>query len=88
MTKQVLSVQPTTFTDQKDGSQKSMWKVFVADDSGAVGSIYSNKEVKTGDTITLGMSVNRDGKLVAKIITPAVIGGSPAKGKKDGDLPF
>lgn len=94
--KQVLSVQSTTFKNDKDGTETQMWKVYIADDTGAVGCIYSRNEIRPGDTVTLGFAVNKDGKFIAKILNfstpqPAAqpVGtkaGAP-KGKGD-DLPF
>lgn len=68
MEKQILSVQATSFKNKETGEDKPMWKVYCADDSGAVGAIYSTREYRPGDFVTLGLAVNRDGKFVAKII--------------------
>lgn len=51
-----------------DGTSKTMWKVFLADDSGAVGCVYSTKPYKAGDSVILGLSVNRDGRFTARIM--------------------
>ena len=67
MERQILSVQETNFK-QDDGTSKSMWKLFCADDSGNVGCIYSNKQYTPGEYVTLGLVVNRDGRFMAKII--------------------
>lgn len=68
--KEVISVQKSSFTDKATGAEKTMWKVFISDDDGAIGSLYSSQPVVKGDTVNIGIVVNRDGKIVAKIIQP------------------
>ncbi len=63
---QVLSVQAITFKGD-DGKERSMWRVYCADASGAVGSVYSSKPISAGDVITLVPSVNKDGRFTCRI---------------------
>lgn len=68
----VLSVQPNEFTDRQTGEVRKMWRVYCADSTGAVGSVYSTREIKTGESVDLEIAVNRDGKFVARIKPTAV----------------
>lgn len=70
----VLSVQESTFKDDKTGQERRMWRAYCPDETGAVGSVYSTEPVKTGDSVEVKLLVNRDGKFAPKIIHP----------KKDG----
>ena len=63
---QVLSVQPMSFKGD-DGKERSMYRVYCADATGAVGSVYSNKPVSIGDTVVLTVYVNKDGKFSVRI---------------------
>lgn len=64
---QVLSTRETIFNKGKEDEQK-MFQIFAADDTGAVGSVYSRTYLAPGDVMTLGLTVNRDGKFAARII--------------------
>lgn len=64
----VLSVQAMTFTDKSSGEVRNMWRVYTADDTGAVGSVYHTKAVSIGSTVNLGLAVNKEGRFTAKII--------------------
>lgn len=68
VTLKVLSVQQMEFTDKQTGQKQLMWRVYAADNTGAVGSVYSSKPVEIGATITVGLVVNREGKFAAKIM--------------------
>lgn len=63
---QVLSVQPMSFKGD-DGKERNMYRVYCADATGAVGSVYSNKPVSIGDTVVLTVYVNKDGKFSVRI---------------------
>lgn len=63
---QVLSVQPMSFKCD-DGKVRNMYRVYCADATGAVGSVYSNKPVSIGDTVVLTVYVNKDGKFSVRI---------------------
>ena len=64
----ILSVQKTVFKGKDGEPDKIMWKVFCADSTGAVGSIYSTKERSTGEVVHLDLVVNRDGRFTARIM--------------------
>lgn len=63
----VLSVQESTFTDRETGEKRKMWRVYAADPSGAVGSVWSNQQYFAGDIIRLELAVNREGRFTARI---------------------
>lgn len=66
----VLSVKETEFTDKQTNQVRKMWQVFLPDETGAVGYIYSTEPVKTGDFVDVRVIANRDGRFAAKIIHP------------------
>lgn len=66
--KKAVWAQRTEFTDKVSGDVKFMWKVSVIDDNDGIGFVYSPKEVRTGDTLDIGLITNRDGRLAVKII--------------------
>ena len=68
MEKQIISMAKAQFKDKDSGEEKTMYKLYLADDSGNVGCIYSSKEHSIGEVVSLGISVNKDGKFVVKII--------------------
>ena len=45
----VLSVKETEFTNKQTNQARKMWQVFLPDETGAVGYIYSTEPVKIGD---------------------------------------
>lgn len=63
----VLSFQEMSFTDKSTGELRKMWRVYIADDTGAVGSVYHGKPVSIGATVNLGLAVNKEGRFTAKI---------------------
>ena len=66
----VLSVKETEFTDKQTNQVRKMWQVFLPDETGAVGYIYSTEPVKTGDSVDVRIIANRNGRFAAKIIHP------------------
>ena len=66
----VLSVKETEFTDKQTNQVRKMWQVFLPDETGAVGYIYSTEPVKIGDSVDVRIIANRDGRFAAKIIHP------------------
>ena len=66
----VLSVKETEFTDKQTNQARKMWQVFLPDETGAVGYIYSTEPVKIGDSVDVRVIANRDGRFTAKIIHP------------------
>lgn len=63
----VLSVQETDFTNKETGERRKMWRVYAADSTGAVGSVWSGTQYFPGDIIRLELAVNRDGRFTARI---------------------
>ena len=53
----VLSVKETEFTDKQTNQVRKMWQVFLPDETGAVGYIYSTEPVKTGDSVDVRLSL-------------------------------
>lgn len=66
MEKSVLSVAPMTFKGN-DGKDRTMYKVYIADETGCVGCIYSNNAYQPGDIVTLCLAVNKDGRFTVRI---------------------
>lgn len=66
----VLSVKETEFKDKQTNQVRKMWQVFLPDETGAVGYIYSTEPVKIGDSVDVRVIANRDGRFAAKIIHP------------------
>jgi len=64
----VLSVQQSEFTNRETGERRKMWRVYVADATGAVGSVWATEQYFPGDLIKLGLAVNREGKFTARIL--------------------
>lgn len=64
----VLSVQPCDFKDKNTGEVRKMWRVYLCDSSGGVGSIYSSREVKLGQDVTVAVVVSRDGAFKLRIV--------------------
>lgn len=64
----VLSVKETSFKDKQTGQDRAMWQVFCADETGAVGSMYSAEPILSGQEIEVKLLANRDGKFAPKII--------------------
>lgn len=63
MEKMVLSVSPEVFRARKPGEKDTpMWRVYMADEKGRVGYLYSRVEVAPGDLVRLGLR-ERDGRL-------------------------
>ena len=44
-----------------------MWRVYAADPTGAVGSVWSTVQYLPGEIIRLELAVNRDGRFTARI---------------------
>lgn len=63
----VLSVQENEFTNKDTGEKRKMWRVYAADPSGAVGSVWSNEQYFPGDIVRLSLAVNREGRFAARI---------------------
>lgn len=66
MQTKVLSCAKVDFK-REDGSVRTFYRVYVADDSGNVGSVNSNQFFKSGDLVNLGFRVY-DGKLQVRVI--------------------
>lgn len=62
----VLSVAPTMFRGD-DGTERQMFKVYIADDTGAVGCIYSRNAYQPGDIVHLQVYARNDGKFAVRI---------------------
>lgn len=63
MERMVLSVSAEVFRARKPGEKDTpMWRVYMADEHGRVGYLYSSVEVAAGDLIRLGLR-ERDGRL-------------------------
>ena len=62
----VLSVAPTTFRGD-DGQPREMFKVYIADATGAVGCIYSRRAYQPGDIVQLEAYAKSDGKFAVRI---------------------
>lgn len=67
MERAVLSVSTVDFKDSKSGEIRVMYKVYIADDSGNVGYVYSTEQYAAGDIATLVPSVNKEGRLALKL---------------------
>ncbi len=67
MEKTILSVAETTFKGS-DGNDRTMYKLYLADDKGQVGCVYSAYQHSVGEVVSLGLAVNKDGKFVARVI--------------------
>ncbi len=63
----VLSVQESEFTNKDTGEKRTMWRVYAADPTGAVGSVWSTEQYFPGDLIRLSLAVNREGRFTARI---------------------
>ena len=63
----VLSVQESEFTNKDTGEKRKMWRVYAADPTGAVGSVWSNEQYFPGDIVRLSLAVNREGRFTARI---------------------
>lgn len=66
MQTKVLSCAKVDFK-REDGSVRTFYRVYVADDAGNVGSVNSNQSFKAGDLVSLGFRVY-DGKLQVRVI--------------------
>lgn len=54
----VLSVQESEFTNKDTGERRKMWRVYAADPTGAVGSVWSTIQYFPGDIIRLELAVS------------------------------
>ena len=68
MEKTVLSVCREVFKAKNPGERdREMWRVYLADHWGRVGSLYSSREVRPGEVVSVGLQ-ERDGRLLPCII--------------------
>lgn len=68
MEKTVLSVCREVFRAKNPGERdREMWRVYLADHRGRVGSLYSSREVKPGEVVSVDLQ-ERDGRLLPCII--------------------
>ena len=63
----VLSVQAATFTNKETGETRNAWKLFLADPTGAVGSVWSTEPYALGTNVKLVLAVGKDGKFTVKV---------------------
>lgn len=68
MKTRAISVNSMTIRDKRSGQPITLCRVFVADGSGRIGSLYTRKPVKAGEEIEIGFQVERDGKIKSRII--------------------
>lgn len=61
MNVKVMSVQKIL---TKEGT--TMYRVFAILEDGSVGNFWSSKEFKTGDTVTLTITINKDCKFIVR----------------------
>lgn len=70
MEKTVLSVSKEVFRAKEPGRKDTvMWRVYMADEQGHVGSLYSNRECTVGEVVQVGLA-ERDGRLRPRLIWP------------------
>lgn len=68
MEKTVLSVCREVFRAKNPGERdREMWRVYLADHRGRVGSLYSSREVRPGEVVSVDLQ-ERDGRLLPCII--------------------
>ena len=68
MEKTVLSVCREVFRAKNPGERdREMWRVYLADHRGRVGSLYSSREVRPGEVVSVDLR-ERDGRLLPCII--------------------
>ena len=66
----VLAVSQEVFRDKTgQGRDTIMYRLYMQDERGHVGYVYSNTEHKAGDVVTLGL-IERDGQLRLKLVRP------------------
>lgn len=63
----VLSVCPETFRGKNGEPDTSMYRIYLPDARGRVGSLYTRTEVHAGDLVVLGLA-ERDGKLKLSLL--------------------
>lgn len=63
----VLSVQVAHFTNKETGETRNAWKLFLADPTGAVGSVWSPEPYALGTKVKLVLAVGKDGKFTVKV---------------------
>ena len=63
----VLSVAEATFRDAKNGNTRTYYKLYVAASDGRVGVVNSSKKHAQGEKVTLGLSVDNNGRLVVRV---------------------
>ena len=68
MEKTVLSVCREIFRAKNPGDRdREMWRVYLSDHRGRVGSLYSSREVRPGDVVNVDLQ-ERDGRLLPCIV--------------------
>lgn len=63
----VLSVCPETFRGKNGEPDTAMYRIYLPDARGRVGSLYTRTEVHAGDLVVLGLA-ERDGKLKLSLL--------------------
>lgn len=63
----VHSVCPETFRGKNGEPDTSMYRIYLSDARGRVGSLYTRTEVHAGDLVVLGLA-ERDGKLKLSLL--------------------
>ena len=63
----VLSCCEKKFKDKETGKERCYYMLYMADSTGAVGSVYSTEAKKAGEKVSLRLAVGRDGKFTVRL---------------------
>lgn len=56
----VVSCCEKKFKDKESNEERIYYTVYIADNRGAVGTLYSDKAYKAGDSVELGITIGKD----------------------------